>query len=352
MAGRAGRPQFGTDGYSFILTKTKKDEMIANEHYFKGKLERAISHISEDAYFRKAILELIYSDRGRTEEIISFFEKTFYNYQSQREDSPFSTFDLSNIIRNHVIYLEDNDFLEYLGIGGYQLTKLGTVTLDFLFNTFYTYDLDVFLLLEKYIDEMAELKAGYDIIYLISKIFAGARLVKIPRKRHAGIEAFYEQLSIDPVSHAEYSAYVICRYWIENWPVEAIEDTFHVYCSPIEQVVRELHALLSFSEKLAEIKTVPVSNEFSDFKQRIRRGYRKEELPFSTLRGFGRILLRKIHNHCHEKLTKHPWNYSGTTLEILIQAKASNSKDKFVEILSSVDGISEIRATRIYDFIE
>ncbi|GAH46876.1 unnamed protein product [marine sediment metagenome] len=75
MAGRAGRPQFDIDGYSFIVTRNKKDEMAAHEKYFKGILKRAFSHIAEDAYFRKAILELIYSNRGRPEEILTFFQK-------------------------------------------------------------------------------------------------------------------------------------------------------------------------------------------------------------------------------------------------------------------------------------
>ena len=352
MAGRAGRPQFGSDGYSFIITRNKKDEMAANEIYFKGTLKRAFSHIAEDAYFRKAILELIYSHLGRPEEIMTFFQKTFYNYQSENVESPFSEYDLKGIIRGHVLYLQNKNFLRYLGAPGYQLTKLGQVTLDFLFNTFSTYDLDVFLSLDKYVDEIEELNANYNIIYTISRLFFGARLSKYPRKKSETIEAFYERQGIENVSHAEYSAYAIWNGWIENWPVEAIEESFLVYSSSVRQVARELHALLTFSEKLAEIKDIPISSEFSEFKQRILRGYREEELPFSSLRGFRRVLLRNIHSYCHDVLTKSPMKCKGTTIEILRQVKALNSKDEFIRILSHIENISQVRATRIYEYLE
>ena len=110
--------------------------------------------------------------------------------------------------------------------------------------------------------------------------------------------------------------------------------------------------MLTFSEKLAEIKDIPISSEFSEFKQRILRGYREEEIPFSSLRGFRRNLLRNIHNYCHEVFTKPPLNFKGTTLDILRQLKASRSKDQFISILSEIENISQVRATRIYEFIE
>lgn len=351
MAGRAGRPKFGSDGYSFIITRNKTDETAANDYYFKGALDRAVSHIAEDAYFRKAILELIYSTRGRPEEILTFFKKTFYNYQSKNVESPFSVYNLNGIIRGHIIYLESRNFLQYLGAPGYRLTKLGQVTLDFLFNTFSTYDLDVFLSLDKYVEGIEELNANLPLIHIISQLFFGARLSKYPRKKNETIEKFYEKRGIDSISHAEYSAYAIWNGWIENWPVEAIEESFLVYSSHIGQVARELHALLTFSEKLAEIKNIPISSEFSVFTQRILRGYREEELPFSSLRGFRRVLLRNIHNYCHDVLTRPPLNCKGTTIEILRQLKGLNSKDEFIRVLSNIENISQVRATRIYEFI-
>ena len=61
MAGRAGRPGFETEGYSYVVAK----DAVEREHrvpiLMGGKIERAVSHIGTDEYFRKAILELIYS---------------------------------------------------------------------------------------------------------------------------------------------------------------------------------------------------------------------------------------------------------------------------------------------------
>jgi replicative superfamily II helicase len=307
---------------------------------------------AEDAYFRKAILELVYSGRRRQEEILDFFNQTFYNYQSEHIESLFSDFDLMGIIKSHVVYLETTNFMTFIGAPGYQLTPLGKATLDFLFNTFTTYDLDVFISLEKYVDDIDELKDDFNIIYTISKLFGGARLSKIPREKNGDIETFYERMGIEEVSHSEYSSYVIWHGWIENLPVEIIEDRYHVYTGNIERVARELNNLLSFTEILAEIKGKPITEGFSTLKQRVRRGYRLNEIPFVGLRFFGRVLLRQINDYCMNVLTKPPWNGRGTMIEILLQLKAQQTKEEFIQILSGLDMISRVRATRIFDFLE
>ncbi len=69
MAGRAGRPDFEKEGYAFIVKKKKRDDV---NKYLDGKIETAISHIARDDYFRKTILELIYSGRPRDKDIVEF----------------------------------------------------------------------------------------------------------------------------------------------------------------------------------------------------------------------------------------------------------------------------------------
>jgi len=352
MAGRAGRPQFGDDGYAFVVVKNRADAVFAGKFYLGGLLKKAISHIAEDAYFRKAILELIYSGRRRSEEISIFFENTFYNYQSVHITSPFSDYNLMAIIRNHIIFLENNNFIQFLGAPGYQLTELGRATIEFLFRTYSTYDLEVFLELENYLDTIEELRDDFDIILTISNLFRGSSLSKIPRENVEEIDRFYEERGVEEISHAEYSSYAIWNGWIENMSEEIIEDRFKVYTSSIEQVARELFSLLTFTETLAKIKDIPVSDTYENFKQRIRRGYREEELPFIGLRYFGRVLLRNLYNYCYSVLTRPPWNCKGTMLQILTQFRGLVSLEDFINALSGIELYSRIRAKRIYDFIE
>jgi len=351
MAGRAGRPQFGSEGYAYIVVK-RKDEQQKVTQYLTGKIEKAISHIAHDDYFRKAILELVYSGRVTDSQILNFFEKTFYNFQSQRVKESFVQFDLFETIRNHVKYLCESGFLTYLGAAGYRLTDLGQVTLDFLFKTFAPYELTPFLQLNRLLDEEKKVLYNFDIIYALSSLFEGARLTKIPKKTSDKIEEFFENLGVTDLSHAEYSAYAIFFGWIENMELDKIEKDYKVYSSQLPQVALELYRLLEVYEELAKRKNLVIPPEFNMLKERIRFGVRPDELPFAKLKGIGRDTVRNLRNYCRTVLAKPPHNYSGSLLDILKNLYKDQGEEKFLEIhIKYVPGVGEKRAQRILKLV-
>lgn len=352
MAGRAGRPQFGTDGYSIILTKNKGEERVANDIYIPGNLSKAISHINEDSYFRKAILELIYSDRGTPEAIINFFKNTFYNFQSENTPSPFSKFDLNTVIRIHVKFLENNEFIRFTGAPGYRLTDLGKVTLDYLFSTFSPYDLAPFMEIKQYLEERGEIRLDFDLIYKINQLFYGTLLSKNRGKKINQIVRFYEDAGIEDIGHPEYSAYAYWNGWLTNMPVDIIEDTFNVNTSTIDYSARELSSLIKFIIDLSKVLRIDIDSDLDDEVIRVSRGIKKEEIPFVKIRRFGRTLIRNLNSETQERFTQPPWNYSGSTLEILKQMYNNSSKEDFVRDMGSISQISGVRGQRIYDFIE
>jgi len=352
MAGRAGRPQFGDKGFSFVIVRSSSEEVLVKKYFFKGAISKAISHINEDSLFRKAILELVYSGRNSPEEIITFFKNTYYDYQSSNLVSPFSEYDLMSLIKGHISFLERNDFITFGGVSGYNLSELGQVTLDFLFTTFYAYELEPFLHLDKYVSEVDELVPDFDLIHGLSILFSGTRISKLSRKKIDEIETFFEENGIEAVSHPEYSAYAFWYGWIENMPIEIMEERYNVNTSSIMRTAREIASLLVFTEKLAKIKQKPISSEFLDLIPRFRKGYKQEELPFYSLRRFGRVLIGKLTSYCNTVLSRDPWNCEGSMFEMLHQFKEQTTKDQFIMGLRSIDSYSEIRATRIYEFLE
>jgi len=352
MAGRAGRPKWDSEGYSFIVVTSLSDKALVESKYFKGKLSKATSHISEDAFFRKAILELIHSGRNKEEQIMHFFNNTFYNYQAVTVPSLFSKFNLLDIIKSHIEYLEKNNFMRYLGPPGYHLTDLGDVTMKFLFSTFSNYDLDIFIELENYINNIDELKVELDLILVISSLFDGARLWRKSRKKIDIIEKFFKEKDIFDIKYEHYSTYAIWNGWMENISEEIIEDNFNVFTSNIAETAREIHSLLQFTEDLAEIKDKPISDELEKLKKRVRKGYNEEQVVFYDLKGFGRNLIRDLWLWCHDKLILPPYNFIGTMWQMLLQLKASQSENDFIRILSQAPNISHIRSKKIYDFIE
>lgn len=353
MAGRAGRPQFDDKGYAYAVIKTESDISRAKK-LIEGKLEKVISHIFVDDLFKRAILELVYSGKRQEEQIISFFEKTFYNYQSIHKEG-LVKFDLSDILRTRLKELIDQGFIEFLGRPGYRLTTLGDITIQFLFETFRTYILEVFIRMDDYLTKQGEVKADFDLIYRLSKEFQGARTHKIPRQESEIINDFYRMRGISKSSHAEYSAYAIFYGWIENKPEYEIEQDFKVYASALKNVADEMSKILSTYERLANRKRCAIPAEFQVLKDRIEHGVREEEIPFVKLRGFGRDTVRKVSSWCNAVLRRPPFRYHGDMLSILIRFyEDKNRDDNFLlsALAVGIENIGPVRAAKIVDLVK
>jgi helicase len=340
MAGRAGRPGFGTEGYAYVVKKRGQNDIL---RYRNGTIEKAISRVGEDDNFRKTILELIFSGRCRDEEILIFFKNTFFNFQSERQKIRFVPFDLFKILEGHVKYLYDNGFIESTGVAGYKLTGLGEVTIDFLFNTFADYQLTPFKKLDDILEKDKKVRMDFDIIYEISRLFKGACLGRYPLERSEEITSFYEKkgVHVSDQKDPEYSAYAIYYGWMENLELADIESKYKVYASKCPQVAKELFKLLKVYKRLAVKKGITVPSEFKDFKDRVRFGVTEEELPFKRLRRIGRGTTRKIKMYCENNLRKPPWNLTGSMLEIFVQLYKQQGEKRFTEILRYVEGVGK-----------
>jgi helicase len=337
MAGRAGRPDFETEGYSFIVKKKKREDV---EKYLDGRIETATSHVSKDDYFRKTILELIYSGRSRDKDIVEFFESTLYNFQAKKEQTRLTQFDLLSILRSHAKYLCEAGFMMPLGTEN-KLTDLGKVTIDFLFQTFATYELTPFISLDRILENERKLRMDHDIVYKISTLFEGACLSKVPREKSEEIISFYEKIGVpaSDLDHPEYSAYAVFFGWMENKDLSDIEEDYRVYTSQLPQVASEMAKLLLLYEKLADKKNILVPRGFKDFRDRIRFGVTEEELPLIRLRGIGRETTRKIRDRCDTIFRKPPLNYKGSIMDIFVEMYKRLGEGRFKEELRYIKGI-------------
>jgi len=340
MAGRAGRPSFEKEGYAFIVKKRAKMNI---QKYTDGKIEPAISHVGRDDYFRKTILELVYSGRCRDEQILNFFENTFYNFQSKRQRTMFVPFNLFDILKGHVKYLCDTRFVIPLGRPGYKLTDLGEVTIDFLFKTFAVYELTPFIELNKILEKDKSVRMGHDIIYKISSLFGGACLGKIRRKKSEEIIDFYEKMGIpaSDIKNPEYSAYAVFSGWMKNKELLDIEEEYKVYTSQLPQVAQEIWRLLMVYQRLAYKKNIPIPKEFGNFRDRVRFGVTDEELPLVRLRGIGRETTRKIKTRCDTIFRKPPLNYKGSIMDVFEEMYRRLGEPRFKEELQYIKGVGK-----------
>ena len=321
MAGRAGRPEFGDIGYSYIIATNGDEYTRLAPHLIQGELEEASSHINYDDYFRKTFLELIYSERSTDDEIIEFFENTYYNYLSNIKEG-ILPFNLSDVLASHANYLRENRFITYQGAPGYRLTGLGKVVMEFLMDTFVNYELESFIRLDRYLDSEETVRTDFNLIYELFKMFDEICLQRIPYRSSGEIENYFSreyELSKKQISDAEYSAYVTWYGWIKNLDIIAIENNYQVYSTQIQNKMREVNKLLRVYKKLAESKRFEIPEELEKLIDRVYHGVKEGELIFKREYGIGRKTASAINNYCENVLVNPPWNLRGTSIEKLVK---------------------------------
>ncbi len=352
MAGRAGRPQFGKEGYTFVVVKDGADKLRA-EKLFQGKLERAFSQIINDDFFKKFLLELIFSGRSKTDDLIGFFEDTFYYYQSTRPGQrSIASFDFDSLLKKQIESLITNGFIIYLGAPGFKLLPLGQVTIDFLLSTYQPYKLQDFVEISKFLDKN-KLSPDFDLIYELNKQFEGARLYKIPQETSQMVDDFYANRGILKPSHPEYSAYAIFNGWMENISEPQIENDFKVYSSALENVTREMYNLLVMYEKLARSKTFDLPVNWEEFKDRVRLGVRVEELPFVRIKGIKRNTVRNLYNFCRNYLGGPLYGYKGDISQVLKTCLEQKGESVLLtQMIEQKMGIGPAKAGAIIELIK
>jgi helicase len=350
MAGRAGRPQYDDKGFCYVIAR-KDDDVIKFQEYVKGDLRRATSQIRHDEYFRKAILELVYSQRNTDEEIISFFENSLFHLQATKQENALTSHDLRKLIETRIRYLDEAGFLERLGIN-FQLTDFGKVTLDYLFRGFSSPELSAFIRLRQYLERTGSVKTDFDIVYFLSKNFPDCRISKQPHQKSKDVEEFLEGRSIVDRTNQEYSAYVVFHKWIENVDEAQIDKDCKVYSSNLPSKMWEMYKLLCVYEELARTKHFQIPDEFQVFKERIRYGVRGDELPLVKIHGIGRETAGSIRRYCYSVLRTN-FGYTGTPLDILQTLLEKQGEEKFRDIhIKHVKYVGDAKARRLLSFVK
>ena len=82
MAGRAGRPNYDSEGFAIVIAETNAEKSKIEEKYLNGEPEEIYSKLAVEPVLRTYVLSLIASGFVKNNsELIGFFSKTFYAYQ-------------------------------------------------------------------------------------------------------------------------------------------------------------------------------------------------------------------------------------------------------------------------------
>ncbi|MBI2101838.1 hypothetical protein HYT53_04480 [Candidatus Woesearchaeota archaeon] len=82
MSGRAGRPNYDSDGQSITIAMTSNDKEKIGERYVNGAPEDIYSKLAVEPVLRTYVLSLIAANFTSTKkQLFDFFDRTFYAYQ-------------------------------------------------------------------------------------------------------------------------------------------------------------------------------------------------------------------------------------------------------------------------------
>lgn len=294
MMGRAGRPQYDSEGQAILLAKDRGEARFAWENYIKGEPERITSKLGLEPILRMHMLALIASSGVITwDEIVTFFSKTFYAHQYKDISR------LENILKKILRLLEGFGFIK---VGErISATAIGRRVSELYIDP---------LTADRLIKGLKRLKSPPDIalLYLLSDCLEMQPGLS-PRKRELkeilDIAEKYEGWlpKIEPWE-IEYDDFLrslklalMLNNWIDEMGEDALLERFGITPGELRgrleiadwlcYAAGELGLLLGMWDQIKAMRKLRI---------RLQYGVKEELLPLVRLKGIGRVRARLLYN--------------------------------------------------------
>lgn len=327
MAGRAGRPSFDKWGEAITIAKTEseKEDIVLN--YVNADNEKIYSKLAVEPVLRIYLLSLISTGFvKKRDEIIGFFEKTFWAYQYKDMNK------LEMIIEKMLEMLEEWQFISSSkkdSNDNINNSRTTSTTSEFVSANNLTKDDDEFFkptrigrrVSELYIDPYtahllitamhnSESKdvVLFSVLQMVSNTIEMRPLLKVRTKEYDAITRalgkfednllFVEPSAYD-LEYDEFLASIKTALFMQEWCDEKDEEylleKFNIRPGEI-RVKLELGDWLIYScTELAKLLALnSLTRELNKARIRLKYGVKEELIPLLKLKGIGRVKARKM----------------------------------------------------------
>ena len=329
MSGRAGRPGFDTEGYSYLLAKTYDEAFNLEEFYVHGEIEVTNSKLidNDDAVLKQIITQVSSGFAKDIEDLIEFFNKTFYGFQISHTYNTmsfgFSDESIKYEISSALEYLIQNGIIR-LTPSGLQTTPFGTLISK------NNYAVKTAVKLKDYSNMMGDEFNIGSLIYEISKTYD---MPKINTKFKANKDNIKEVLSrhdvyVSFVQNSEATAASLIE-WINEHKEFEIENYLKVYAASTRRASYEASNLVKYYCDICEVLgNYKFLNEIDKLSSRLYYGVKEELIPLVIgIKRLGRQRARS-----------------------LVDAFGNNLSNVPAKELVKVEGIGETTANNIIEF--
>ncbi|MGZ7209971.1 MAG: DEAD/DEAH box helicase, partial [Methanobacterium sp.] len=276
MSGRAGRPGYDTEGYSYLIAKNLDEAYNLKDHYVYGEIELTSSKLIEnkDAVYKQIIAQIASSLAKTKEDILDFFNETFYGYQMK-------TNDLFGALSVDTMEYEINNALEFLIHNSIiQLTPEGLITTDFgNLIARSNYSVETAVRLKEYA-KRDQLNV-YQLIYEISRT---PDMPKVSFKSRKSKEAVMDKLNdagifAFDIGNDEATAAALLE-WMDEKSEYAIENAYNVYAATTRRAAYESSRMVKFFKEICIVNNIySYTDDLDELSARLYYGVREELIP-------------------------------------------------------------------------
>lgn len=296
MSGRAGRPLYDNEGYSYLLAKTMDEAVELEDKYVYGEIEPTNSKLVEnkDAFHKQIIAQISSSLSKTPDELKEFFMKTLYGYQMKTNDSMsfFAEEGLKFEIESSLEFLMANKIIRPTP-EGLKTTELG----DLIAKS--NYSVETAVKIKEYANTVKDYINIGEFIYLLSQtpdmplISFMARKSKDPvKEKMASLGLFASNIG------NEEATCVSLIEWINEKTEEEIENKYHVYSASCRRSAIETSMLTKFTKDIFEVLGIySYSTDLTKLSARLYYGIKEDIIPLVVgVKRLGRKRGREIVN--------------------------------------------------------
>ncbi len=293
MSGRAGRPQYDKEGFSYLIAKSIDEAYDLKDKYVNGEIELTNSKLidNKDAIFKQIIAQIASGLSKNIDELIEFFQKTLYGFQMKNNPN-------MNMFAEDSIKLEIESAIEFLLQNGIiRATPDGLRTTDFgNLIARSDYAVETAVKIKEYVSTINNFDP-YEMIYALCET---PDLPLISFKGRKSKDPVREKLSecglfAVHIGNSEATAVSLIE-WINEKNEYEIENAYNVYSASTRRSAYEASKLVKFAKNTMEVLgNYSILKDLDYLAARLYYGVKEDIIPLVVgVKRIGRKRAREI----------------------------------------------------------